>query len=277
MSTYTISGSGNRSLTSGTVALYVSVTSPVPKTGNGGAFPTDLFGNGVLRPGDATGYWEPFPIIGGPQWMPLPRGTLRVGYSIPDGGTVQLDEVFGSSPLAFPLASLPDVAIASPANAELLTYDSSTSKWKNAAAPSGGGGVGGIIGTYRCIARRAAAVSIGNNATVRVSWDTSVLDNDSMLQVGGSSPWRVTFTHAGTYLIHYAVMGTGGAGFQLLQAPNTDSTSHPGNSVDWSGGYPQGVTHMTFYVATAGQWMTFYAYNGATGGTMFARLAVISL
>lgn len=140
MATYSLSGTGTQTLTSGTGALYVSITTLPIGSGHGGANPTDYYGIGTIRPGNATAYWEPWPVIGGPQWIPVPAGTTRIGYALTDTAVVSVVEVAGSSPLAFPLASLPDVALASVADAQVLTYQASSSRWINATPTGGGGG-----------------------------------------------------------------------------------------------------------------------------------------
>lgn len=157
MATYSLSGTGTQTLTTGTGALYVSITTLPTGSGDGGANPTDYNGIGFVRPGNATAFWEPFPIIGGPQWLPLPAGTTRIGYVLFNSAVASAVEVAGSSPLAFPLASLPDVAIASVADAQVLAYQASTSKWINA-TPTGGGGGGTTLTTQSIIL--AADVSI---------------------------------------------------------------------------------------------------------------------
>jgi len=144
MATYSLSGTGTQTLTAGTGALYVTITTLPSGSGNGGANPADYYGIGLIRPGNATAFWEPFPVIGGPQWMPVPAGTTRIGYALFDGAEISVAEVSGSSPLAFPLASLPDVALASVADAQVLTYQASTSKWINATPTGGGGGSGSL-------------------------------------------------------------------------------------------------------------------------------------
>jgi hypothetical protein len=69
------------------------------------------------------------------------------GYSVTwNNGTGKfvLTNVSGGSSA---LSGLSDVVITSPANTEVLTYDSATSKWKNAAATGGGGSGAGPGGT----------------------------------------------------------------------------------------------------------------------------------
>lgn len=62
--------------------------------------------------------------------------------NIPDGATyarVKATALTAGVPNATALASATDVVIASPANGDLLTYETSSSKWKNKPAAGGGG------------------------------------------------------------------------------------------------------------------------------------------
>lgn len=167
MATYSLTGSGVQTLTPGTGALYVSITTLPTAAGKGGANPDDYYGIGFIRPANAIAFWEPFSICGGPQWLPLPSGSTRFGYVLNGGAVASAVEVLGSSPLAFPLASLPDVALASVADAQVLAYQASSSKWINA-TPTGGGG-GGTTVTYQT-STLGADVSIGSAST----WVTGV-------------------------------------------------------------------------------------------------------
>lgn len=159
MATYTLSGSGTQALTSGVVALHITITTLPASAGNGGASPLDYYGVGTLRPGNAAAFWEPFTICGGPQWMPVPFATTRLGYALRGNAVVSVVEVYSPAPLVFPLVLLPDVAIVSPADTQVLTYQSSTAKWINAAAPSGGGGGAGALTLIQEQAITGSAVS----------------------------------------------------------------------------------------------------------------------
>jgi len=125
------------------VALTLTVTTLPAATGNGAANPADYYGLGALRAGNATAFWEPFAIVGGPQWIPLPYGTTRLGYAFLHGAAASVVEVFGSSPLAFPLSTLPDVSLGSLVDAQVLAYQATSGKWINATPTGGGGGSGG--------------------------------------------------------------------------------------------------------------------------------------
>ena len=276
MATYTLSGSGTQTLSAGVTALHVTISSLPEGAGSGGASPLDYYGIGTLRPGNATAFWEPFTICGGPQWMPVPYGSTRLGYALAQNAEASVAEVFTAPPLAWPLSTLPDVAIASPANTQVLTYQSSSSKWINAAAPSGGTST--AFGQYRCAARRNAAVSIANNVTQIFNFDTSITDNDSMLQIGGAKPNRVTIVHAGLYLVLFAVhtvtgSGTGAAAVAKNQElPNTFPTA-----LDSAGSYvgaPNGWTVQNF---VAGDYISLYFYMGFNSGTCTGRIYVQSL
>lgn len=61
-------------------------------------------------------------------------GSTKVTVSLDTGNkAVSID-------VTIPVSALSDAVIASPANNDVLTYETATSKWKNKPAPSGGGG-----------------------------------------------------------------------------------------------------------------------------------------
>lgn len=215
MATYSLSGSGTQTLTTGTGALYVTITTLPSGSGHGDANPTDYYGIGLIRPGNATAYWEPFAVIGGPQWMPVPYGTTRIGYALLDGAVVSAVEVAGSSPLAFPLASLPDVALASVADAQVLTYQASSSKWINA-TPTGGGG-----GTYPVTIPSARVYRNSDQAFSASTWTTLTFnaerwDNNNIHDTSVNTG-RLTCRTAGKYLIIGNTETTGGSNHHNLR------------------------------------------------------------
>lgn len=276
MATFSLSGTGTHTLSAGTTALHVTITTLPASAGHGDASPADYYGVGLLRLGDGTAYWDPYPVSGGPQWLPVPYGASVVGYSLLGGAVISITEVTASSPLAVPLSGLPDVAIGSPADTQVLTYQGSSGHWINAAAPSGGGGGTGI-GQYRCSARRNAGVSHANNVTILVAWDTSLQDTDSMLQVGGAHPNRITVTHAGLYLVLATLQDSGGGGLTTTIAKNTDSTSFPSGTPDQGGAYVQAATFFSVQSMAAGDWLSIYGYMGTGSGTTTGRVYVASL
>jgi len=166
-------------------------------SGNGGANPADYYGLGLIRPGNATAFWEPFSVIGGPQWMPLPAGTTRIGYALFSGAVVSVAEVAGASPLAFPLASLPDVAIASVSDAQVLAYSSASSKWINATPTGGGYTPPPFVG---CRVQISTPVSCATNVQNFPAFDVELFDTDTMHD-NATNPSRVTVKTAGKYLI----------------------------------------------------------------------------
>lgn len=104
MSTYTLSGSGTQALTAATTALHVTISTLTPGAGSGSANPTNHYGAGFLRAGDSTGFWEPFAIEGGPQWIGLPNGTTQLGYNVLGSGVITVTEVIGGvSPFVGPV------------------------------------------------------------------------------------------------------------------------------------------------------------------------------
>lgn len=94
MATYSLSGTGVQALSAAVVALHISITTVPLGASFGSAYPADYYHVGLLRPGDGTGYMEWTPVIGGPQWMPLPSGTTHLGYSLFGSGVISVVEVF---------------------------------------------------------------------------------------------------------------------------------------------------------------------------------------
>lgn len=95
MSTYSLSGSGIQTLTANTTALHIDVTTVPGEAGTGRSNPTAHYDIGLIRFGDATGFWAPIPIVGGPQWQGVPIGTTRIGYAFLHGATADISEVIG--------------------------------------------------------------------------------------------------------------------------------------------------------------------------------------
>lgn len=277
MATYTLSGSGTQALTSGVVALHITITTLPASAGNGGASPLDYYGVGTLRPGNAAAFWEPFTICGGPQWMPVPFATTRLGYALRGNAVVSVVEVYSPAPLVFPLALLPDVAIASPADTQVLTYQSSSAKWINAAASGGGGGGGSTFGQYRCGARSVGPGSQGADTTRIFNWTSSVVDNDSMLQIGGAHPNRITFTHAGVYTIHFSIGGGADHSAAVIVTKNYEAPTTFPPTGDGGGGYIGNPQTMFVGAFAAGDYASCYVYNGFNTNTYTARVTAWSM
>jgi hypothetical protein len=173
MSTYSLSGTGIQALSANVTAVHVTITTlPVP-AGMGSANPTNYFHVCMLRFGDASGFFDAVPVAGGPQWLAVPNGTTRLGYACQGGSVISVAEVIGGTPpFGGPgaLSSLSDVALASPADTQVLTYQASSSKWINAAA-SGGGGSPVSITTAR-LASPASTIRIPASGSLSTSYDS---------------------------------------------------------------------------------------------------------
>lgn len=279
MSTYSLSGSGVQALSSNVTALHIAITTMATYPGQGTANPTNYYHIALLRIGDAVGFFDAVPVTGGPQWMAVPAGATRLGYSCAAGAVISVAEVIGGTPPfggAGALSSLSDVALASPADTQLLTYQASSGKWINANAPSGGGS-GTAIARYQCAARWNTAVSMANNTSILVSWDASLLDTDSMLQVGGAHPNRITFTHAGTYVGMFQAQSTGNGQLDIAYAFNTDSTAYPGGTPDHGGAYVGSPMLFGVNVRSAADWLSLYVYMGLGSGNVTGRCYIYSI
>src|SRR5919205_4667546 len=106
MSSYTLSGTGVQALSANVTALHVAISTVPAVAGLGRANPSSYYDVGLLRFGDGTGFWSPFPINGGPQGFGVPYGTTQLGYSIFGAGVVTVTEVIGGiSPFGAPFPS----------------------------------------------------------------------------------------------------------------------------------------------------------------------------
>ncbi len=240
MATYTLSGTGTQALSSGVVALHVTISTLPPVVGSGSANPPDYYGIGSIRPGDASAFWEPFAILGGPQWMPLPFGTTRIGYGLVDPVVLSVAEVFTPAPLAFPLASLPDVALSSPSVAEVLTYNGT--KWANA-APAGGGGGGGPTTETIVLSSSSATISFTSSISaaewLEVHWvaRTTVAGNNAVgLRFNGDAGTNYRWNHL--YVEGGSVAANGGSGQTYAWigecgGPTGGASVRPNGGVAW--------------------------------------------
>lgn len=102
MTAYTLSGSGVQALSAGTTAMYLAITTLPAGLPSGRANPTNHFDVGLVRFGDATGFFAPVPVLGGPQWIGVPVGTTRMGYAMLNGAVVTATEAIGG-PTTLPL------------------------------------------------------------------------------------------------------------------------------------------------------------------------------
>lgn len=104
------------------------------------------------------------------------------------------------------LAEDADVAISSPADAQVLTYHAATSKWINAAASGG---------SHAAVVHMATAVSIPNSTDVLLKFDTKDSDPDVAYSV---STGLYTCPVAGVYLV------AGQVGFPVFQGSTTTNS-----------------------------------------------------
>lgn len=200
MSTYSLSGTGIQTLSAGVTAVHITITTTPTNSRLGTANPPNLYDVCLLRFGDATGFFDAVPVVGGPQWLAVPSGATRCAYACKGGAVISLQEVIGGTPPfggSGALSSLSDVALTSPADTQLLTYQASSAKWINANAPSGGGGGVALLLSY-----------------IKTT-DTSGLSIPASTWTSFDSAQSFTVTHAGA-LVSIAVGGfvqtAGGSG-----------------------------------------------------------------
>jgi hypothetical protein len=145
MSTYSLSGSGTHSLTADTTGLQVTITTIGAFGGVGRASPIARYDQGLIRFSDGTSYWPPVPILGGPQFIPVPQNATSIGYALLGGCVVSVTEVIGGTVFFSAgtpsIETLSDVAVSGIADGQVLEWIASASKWENRTPSSGGGGI----------------------------------------------------------------------------------------------------------------------------------------
>jgi hypothetical protein len=177
MSTYSLSGTGIQALSAGVTAVHVDVTTVPTNSRVGTSNPANLYDVAMLRWGDASAFFDALPVVGGPQWIAVPAGATRLGYACKGGAVISVVEIIGGTPpFGGPgaLSGLSDVAIASPTNAQVLTYQSSSSKWINQAAAGGGGG---LYSAYLCYQDQKASGTVSGTFTAG-AWQTRTLNTE---------------------------------------------------------------------------------------------------
>ena len=55
------------------------------------------YDQGLIRFSDGTAYWSPVPILGGPQFIPVPANATSIGYALLGGAVVSVTEVIGGT------------------------------------------------------------------------------------------------------------------------------------------------------------------------------------
>lgn len=135
MSSYSLSGSGTHALTASTTGLQVTITTPSLIQGVGRSNPVAHYDVGLIRFSDGTSYWAPVPVLGGPQFIPVPANATSFGYALLGGAVISVVEVIGGTVFfsggAQTVETLSDVQIASLVDGQTLTWVASAAKWEN--------------------------------------------------------------------------------------------------------------------------------------------------
>lgn len=194
MAVYTLSGSGAQALTSGTGKLYISMVTLPSVLSAGRASPTNYYDIGLLRLGDHGSYYPAIPIDAHDMVVAVPAQVTALGYSLFGAASIQVTEVAGQYPFAPSLEGLSDVAVTSPANGQVLSYQSSSGTWINS-TPSGGS----APAFFGARVYRSTNQSVGSSSyPVNISFSATRWDTDTMWSSG--SPTRLTVHTAGKYL-----------------------------------------------------------------------------
>jgi hypothetical protein len=94
-----LSGSGVQTLNSGVGELDITITATGTQTQTGHANPVNRFHVGLLRLGTTFGYYPSVPIDADAMVLPVWPGVTKLGYALFGGATIDVTEVFGTSPL----------------------------------------------------------------------------------------------------------------------------------------------------------------------------------
>jgi hypothetical protein len=96
---YVLTGSGLQ-LIAQPRGLKVEVLAVGQRLAAGGANPRNLYDVGLLRWGNADGYFPPVPVDADTQQLALPRGMTTLGYKLGPGAQIRVTETAG---LAVPI------------------------------------------------------------------------------------------------------------------------------------------------------------------------------
>lgn len=97
MSTYTLSGTGVQTLTAGCTQLSISITTHSSRSTTGAANPSNYFQEGLLRFGNANGYYHALPVDAATQLVTVPNQSDRLGYALIGGAVISVVEVFNTT------------------------------------------------------------------------------------------------------------------------------------------------------------------------------------
>lgn len=103
MATYTLSGTGIQSLTSGTARLFVEITTYPGGYSFGRAEPANLYDIGLLRLGVGAFFYPAEPIDAGNMVIDLPSGVTQLGYNLFGDTAISVGE---GAPPGTPTATL---------------------------------------------------------------------------------------------------------------------------------------------------------------------------
>lgn len=218
MSSYNLTGTGIQNLSSGVGELDVTITALAGASRNGNANPVNRYDQGLLRLGNAFGFYSALPIDADNMVVPVPSGITRLGYKLLNGATVTVAEVFGVSPLygggtsvAIPISSviMPGSieAVGVPLVANATTF-SATTAWGAANRSK--------LVPFRLTATMVVTTAfVSSGTTVNGHWDIGVYNQGLTLlgstgsQTQSSSPTWNTATlsltlYPGTYWLAFS-------------------------------------------------------------------------
>lgn len=137
--------------------------------------------------------------------------------------------------------------------------------WK----PSTGGGDGGAViqaSNKRVSLTKSVVQAITSGADRVITWDTEIMDTDSMHE-GVTNPARITFTTAGTYYIGASLQTSANALLTAKILLNAGATQIA--YARMSNSNPQGVVVETMYTFAANDYI-YVTINPSSNGNVAA-------
>ena len=158
------------------------------------------------------------------------------------------------------LVDLTDTTISTPTDAQVLTYDTATSKWINS-TPSAGGGIGEFIGTGNIAVSQdnsaGSSVTIGAyNTTMSIFAGDAITSGSNNLCIGGNSGTSITTTSGNVAL--------GSNAGRFIKGSSNIAVGQSalfGNSTTFTGSFNTGVGFETGQSLTTGQYNVLNGYQ----------------
>lgn len=175
-----LSGTGSTTLSS-PGSLLIHITAKPTNRGVGHANPSNWFGLGVFRLGNANGWLPTFHLDADDQLVPAPSGMTRLGYSLVAGVTIDVTELSPSLPAA-PVVPVPDLL--TPASVQAVGVQlSANSSSVNSTTAWGSANRSMIVPFQLTDVFVCTTAFVLNGGTLNGNWDVGVY-SDAMTLLG---------------------------------------------------------------------------------------------